>query len=409
LTTAQTASLTSAQIGALTSAQVAAMETADVAALLTGQVVAFTTAQIVALTTEQVAAVSTAGIAVLTTSQFVALETVDVAALRTSQIAAITTTQASVITMDQYSAITSSQYSALTTAAVAAVSPTALTTASPIVLDLNGDGVRTIGVSDGVRFDLFADGNQVQTGWVSAGDGLLVLDRDHDGQITSGAELFGTSTKMVDGTTAADGYAALREFDQNADGVISSDDTVFADLRVWVDGNSDGLTDAGELRTLASLNVASINANAAVGTETDNGNILGLVSSYQTTDGVNHDAADVWFQVEVSSTTDAVSKDDLRSRVGGLSQAIESYVDLNAASAVPPQPTLSTANAMASSNVVAAAPIAGGMADAMKQFEVQGGLGAKVDLGVASADKKLNFPGLQDPNAAGILSSGGKG
>jgi hypothetical protein len=68
-------------------------------------------------------------------------------------------------------------------------------------------------IAAGVKFDLFADGNSVRTGWVSSGDGLLVLDRNADGQVNDGSELFGSSTTLASGERAADGYVALRELD----------------------------------------------------------------------------------------------------------------------------------------------------------------------------------------------------
>jgi hypothetical protein len=71
-------------------------------------------------------------------------------------------------------------------------------------------------------------------------------------------------------------------------------------LKVWRDANGDGKTDAGELLSLNQLNVTSISLNATVGTEVNNGNILGLMGSYTTADGKTHTMGDVWFQVDES-------------------------------------------------------------------------------------------------------------
>jgi len=64
-------------------------------------------------------------------------------------------------------------------------------TASPLVLDLNGDGVKALGISAGVYFDHDGNGFAQLSGWVSPDDGLLVWDRNGNGQIDDGSELFG--------------------------------------------------------------------------------------------------------------------------------------------------------------------------------------------------------------------------
>jgi hypothetical protein len=156
-------------------------------------------------------------------------------------------------------------------------------------------------------------GQAIQTGWVSPTDGLLAMDLNHDGVINSGAELFGSATTLANGQKAEDGYAALSQLDSNQDGVIDSRDQAFADLRVWVDANSDGVTESGELKTLAQLNISQLSLATNSQASLDNGNVVGLNSSYQTTDGVTHAAADVWFQV------------DLRANVTHLTQAMAEY------------------------------------------------------------------------------------
>jgi hypothetical protein len=155
--------------------------------------------------------------------------------------------------------------------------------------------VRTTDVAHGVLFDVNATGTPVQTGWSDGKDGLLVLDLNQDGQIHNGSELFGSGTELFTGGKAQDGYVALRQYDLNADGVINAHDAVFKDLKLWVDANIDGLTDAGELRSLAELGVASLNLDAITGTQVDKGNTLGLVSNWTDAKGQVHDMADVWF------------------------------------------------------------------------------------------------------------------
>ena len=192
---------------------------------------------------------------------------------------------------------------------------------SHIVLDLDSNGFQTLSVDSGVEFDLLANGKPVQTGWVSSGDGLLVMNRNNDGTINGGSELFGSSTVLANGSKAIDGYQALAQLDTNHDGVISSADAQFARLGVWVDGNADGSTGSGEVKSLAELNISQLSLKVETTSNTNNGNLIGLTSSYQTTDGVNHTAADVWFTVKPAQSSSA----------NQLAKAIGAFVDSSSA------------------------------------------------------------------------------
>src|SRR3546814_3328924 len=85
------------------------------------------------------------------------------------------------------------------------------------------------------------------TAWICADVGFLVRDLNQDGAITTGLEMFGSNTRLQDGTTAEHGFAALRELDSNQDGVIDSQDAAFSELKIWRDANDNGRTDIGEL------------------------------------------------------------------------------------------------------------------------------------------------------------------
>jgi hypothetical protein len=287
------AALTTTQVGGLIAKQIAVLSTAQVAAMTTSQVRTLSNSQIIALTTTQAAALTTSMVGALSTSQIAALETSDLRQLSTANIAALTTTQISALTALQVCALSTTQLGALSTTQIGSMS-----LSSPIILDLNGDGISTLSFQNGTRFDLSADGSSVQTGWVAPSDGLLVLDRNQDGVINDGSELFGTSTTLKNGAKAIDGYQALAELDSNQDGVISSQDTSFSKLGVWVDSNSDAQTGIGELKSLTELNITQINLAANIARDSSEGNLIGLTSSYQTVDGSLHAAADVWFVVD---------------------------------------------------------------------------------------------------------------
>jgi hypothetical protein len=173
-----------------------------------------------------------------------------------------------------------------------------------LILDLNGDGVQTTTVDHGVLFDIANTGALNQTAWANANDGLLVRDINHDGVINNGAELFGNGTLLADGSHAANGFGALAQFDSNHDGKIDAQDAVFQELKVWRDTNGDGVSQANELLSMQELGIVSFNLSATQGSVMENGNTLGMVSSYTTADGAVHDLADVWFQQGAQFTLD---------------------------------------------------------------------------------------------------------
>ncbi|MCV6627645.1 MAG: cadherin domain-containing protein, partial [Cellvibrionaceae bacterium] len=166
---------------------------------------------------------------------------------------------------------------------------------TPLVLDLNGDGVNTTALAQGVSFDLDADGVLDQSAWSSAEDGLLVRDINGDGKINDGSELFGSYTQLQNGEQAEHGFAALADLDSNGDGLFDAADQHYTELQVWVDGNSDGQVQAGELQSLLEAGVAQIDLGATAISETNAGNWVGLRSSWTDTEGQQHDIDDVWF------------------------------------------------------------------------------------------------------------------
>ncbi len=174
---------------------------------------------------------------------------------------------------------------------------TLIVAATPLVLDLNGDGVQTISVSEGTQFDLLNTGTQQSVGWVDRHDGLLAIDLNGDGHINSGAELFGDHMQLPNGSLAKDGWHALAAMDSNADGQINAQDEGFDRLLVWVDANGNGTSDAGELSTLAATHIASIDLAANNHSVQQNGNVVQYFSTYTTLDGRTHEVADVGFQV----------------------------------------------------------------------------------------------------------------
>ena len=91
------------------------------------------------------------------------------------------------------------------------------------------------------------------------------MDKNNDGKIGDGSELFGDAMRKKDGTLAKDGFDALSDYDLNKDGKIDANDEIYSKLKVWVDADGDGITDDGELKTLAELGIKQLNlGNTAV-------------------------------------------------------------------------------------------------------------------------------------------------
>jgi hypothetical protein len=141
------------------------------------------------------------------------------------------------------------------------------TTGSPILIDLAHNGFDLTNMSAGVKFAIGPTNFVYQVAWTEPGtdDAWLVLDRNGNGRIDNGVELFGNHTPQPDPPKGEqkNGYRALSVFDGHAeggneDGEITPADRVFASLRLWRDGNHNGQSEPGELLTLDSAGIVSI-------------------------------------------------------------------------------------------------------------------------------------------------------
>jgi hypothetical protein len=277
------------------------------------------------------------------------------------------------LTSTQFGSLTTSQLSSLDPSQVLNVIPQqwasylnnaqllAIMT-TPLVLDLKGDGIHTLSQAAGVNFDLKADGQSSSVGWIAPTNGFLVDDLNHDGKINSGAELFGSGTSLADGTKATDGFQALSQLDSNHDGVIDAKDAKFGELSVWVDANSNGTNDPGELKSLTDLGVQSLNLASNSSNAMDNGNLIGLVSSYTTTDGQTKALADVWL---------ATTSSPLNNSVNNLTSALNAYMDGQNPDTQPADLSLAKeATAQSSGN----GTNTGTLVNALSQFDANGNL-----------------------------------
>lgn len=156
----------------------------------------------------------------------------------------------------------------------------------PIVFDLDNDGIELSGYQQGARFDLLGNGSAQKTAFVNGGDAFLALDRNKDGIINSGQELFGEQHG------AKNGFEELRKFDLNGDGVINRNDAIYNDLLLFKD-NGNGITENGELISLADAGIAEIQLGYKnVDERAAGGNRIAQVASYIRNDGRQGKVAD---------------------------------------------------------------------------------------------------------------------
>ena len=168
---------------------------------------------------------------------------------------------------------------------------------SPLVLDLDGDGVEIVSLDKSKAFfDLDVNGFAELTAWVKGDDGFLAFDRNGNGRIDDRTELFGALNPTW--AQFANGFTELAKLNTNGDGRIDAQDAAFGSLRIWRDLDGDGLTDEGELQTLAQAGITSINLAATYVNQTRGDSWISHAGTFtrgtgpaQTTGKVE----DVWF------------------------------------------------------------------------------------------------------------------
>ena len=137
---------------------------------------------------------------------------------------------------------------------------------TPILIDVLGDGLHLTTWRDGVVFNLIP-GLPIQIAWTTpnSDDAWLALDRNGNGQIDSGQELFGNPTPQSQPPPGVDknGFLALAEYDKsvngsNGDGVIDNQDAIFLSLLLWQDTNHNGISEPSELHTLQEFGLATL-------------------------------------------------------------------------------------------------------------------------------------------------------
>ncbi|MBQ4058617.1 MAG: hypothetical protein IJD40_06780 [Lachnospiraceae bacterium] len=176
----------------------------------------------------------------------------------------------------------------------------------PLIIDIAGDGFNIEKKKDGTYFDLDCNGFAEKINWTMQ-DGILVLDKNNNGNIDDGSELFGDYHLLSDGSRAKNGFEALAQYDTNGDGVIDGNDEIYNELKLWIDADGDGKSTSEEINSLEEMNIKSINLNYKyVNAMTDTEAVIGNVASFEYGDGTQGEIGEMWVSSDLYDTIEKV-------------------------------------------------------------------------------------------------------
>jgi Ca2+-binding RTX toxin-like protein len=177
----------------------------------------------------------------------------------------------------------------------------------PIIIDLNKNRITSTKLNNTIYFDHDNNNFKEATSWIDKGDAFLALDKNSNGLIDNGNELFGNHTISntrfkYTNNKATNGYEALKAYDLNDDNVIDSKDEIYDKLLLWKDSNQNAITDKGELIKLKDSGIVSIDLNYKNTYTGEKGNTIKQSSTITFEDGSTTIANDVWFKVNLDKT-----------------------------------------------------------------------------------------------------------
>ncbi len=179
---------------------------------------------------------------------------------------------------------------------------------SPLIVSMNSEsrGIQLTSPLDGIQFDILGENSfprahdKKQISWLTPDNQeyYFIVLPNKQGRVLGIDEMFGDNTKGPDGKFAANGYAALAKYDDDKDGLITEDDVIFSELRLWKDSNRDGIADPNELYTLQekSLTVIDLHYDKRYKETDQYGNQTLMKSVVKTADGKLHLMFDLWFR-----------------------------------------------------------------------------------------------------------------
>lgn len=174
---------------------------------------------------------------------------------------------------------------------------------TPLVLPLDGTELDLIAKKDStVAFDLDLDGRPDPTAWLGPKSAFLVHDKNRNGRIDNRNEMFGNQGGH------ANGFAFLATFDKNDDKIIDHSDPIFAELRLWADLNSDGISQVAELRQLSDAGIISISVASQRIMHTVSAGMITDEATITLSDGTTKPIYDLWFEAIPSTGLDIVPR-----------------------------------------------------------------------------------------------------
>ena len=178
----------------------------------------------------------------------------------------------------------------------------------PLVIDFGAEGFELTSLTEGVNFDLDNNGFAEKTAWIGTDDGFLAYDRNGNGTIDNGGELFGDRVILEDDSISESGFEALAEMDGNQDKIINADDSDFGKLMVWTDANHNGISEAEELKRLSEHGIVSISLEHSETSFTDveTGTLVAECADVILTvngESATTEISEFWFPVNSSDTT----------------------------------------------------------------------------------------------------------
>ncbi len=258
----------------------------------------------------------------------------------------------------------------------------------PIAFDLDGDGIELVDADEAdIFFDLNGDGIAEDTGWVDSDDGLLAYDKNDDGLITDYDEVSFVGYKEG----ARTDLEGLQAFDTNGDGVLDASDAEFGSFNVWQDANQNGVSDAGELRSLLEAGISSIALSSDATVRIVGDNVSFGVGEFTRTDGTTGFFSDTGFGTgqglgDVASSVDGVA--DVSGLFGG--EVVQLNASLDEVMATHFQSSLLVSSEPSGALVSDDGPNVSSLISAMASFDPK----SAGDAQIGAVDEDTHVPAL---------------